>query len=182
MNQTEFLDDCATKLRDHVNRVEVATSNLSDDQLSRDLASGEWGVGRVIEHLNLSNEPYLSGMRSGLATAPGTPGGVAQTGFWGRTIAKFAGPDKDAPVPADMVPASATYTREVVDQWKAVMGEIIALADEAKAKDINQAKFKNPFVKFMKMNVVDGYTIIVAHTERHVRQIEARSKLVILAD
>jgi len=179
LKQSEFLKESVEKLESHIQRVEAATKRMTDAQLSKDLDSGLWGVGRVLEHLNIANEPYIKSMRAALASAPSDSGDTPKTGFWGRTLAKIAGPEGNAPAPPQMVPDAKEFTREVVNRWVTITRELIVVAKEAEGKDINKAKFKNPFIGLMKMNVTDGFTVAVAHTERHVRQIEERAKVII---
>lgn len=178
MKQSEFLKDSIDKLESHIKRIEAITEGMTDAQLSKDLDSGLWGVGRVLEHMNIANEPYIKVMRQALASAPSDSGDTPKAGFWGRTLAKIAGPEGNAPAPKQMIPEAKEFTHEVVNRWFKVTRDLIAVAQEAEGKDINRAKFKNPFIGFMKMNVTDGLTVGVAHTERHVRQIEERAKIV----
>lgn len=178
MKQSEFLKQSAEQLRAHIKRVEIATGGLSDAQLSKDLPNGIWGVCRVLEHLNIVNEPYLGLVRTALTQASTDVSEPPKTGFWGRTLAKFAGPDKDVPAPALSIPTQKEFTREVVDRWIHITSEFVSACEEAEGKNINSPKFKNPFLKFMSLNVTDVITVTVAHTERHVRQIEERARMV----
>lgn len=173
MKGAEFLDKQKLRLSEQVDRVKKVTEGLSDAELSKQPEPGVLGVGQVLEHLNLSTEPYLRVMGAAISRGVDDTGGEVRGTFFGKAVAKAAGPDGNAPMPGSMKPGT-TQTRAVVDQWLDLQVRLDQLIDQAQGKDLVENTFKNPFVGLLKFNLYDGFNIMIEHNERHIRQIEER--------
>lgn len=173
MKAGEFLDKCQTRLTNQVERVKAATDGLSDDELSQQPEPKMLGVGQILEHLNMATEPYLRVMGAVISRGVDDRGGDVRGTFFGKTVAKAAGPDGNAPMPSSMKPGT-TQTGAVVDQWLDLQVRLDQLIDQAQGKDLVENTFNNPFVGLLKFNLYDGFNIMIEHNERHIRQIEER--------
>lgn len=173
MTCEEALANFEKRMVDQIERMRKATNGLSDEQLRAQPEPGVWGVGQVIEHLNMATGPYLTVMDRAIRGALGDGSGLLKLTFLGRLIAKAAGPDGNAPAPKAMSPG-ANQTGEDVAEWFRQADRVLELLSAARGKELVKTKFKNPFVSVISMNLCDGFTIIVEHNERHIRQIEER--------
>ncbi|MBA4293362.1 hypothetical protein C0431_10380 [bacterium] len=173
MTCDEALANFEKRVADQIERMRKATDGLTDGQLRAQPEPGVWGVGQVIEHLNLATGPYLTVMDRAIRDASGDGTGLLKLTFLGRLIAKAAGPDGNAPAPKAMSP-EANQTSEDVAEWFRQADRVLELLLAARGKNLVRTKFKNPFLSVISMNLCDGFTIIVEHNERHIRQIEER--------
>ncbi len=173
MTCDEALANFEKRVADQIERMRKATDGLTDGQLRAQPEPGVWGVGQVIEHLNLATGPYLTVMDRAIRDASGDGTGLLKLTFLGRLIAKAAGPDGNAPAPKAMSP-EANQTSEDVAEWFRQADRVLELLLAARGKNLVRTKFKNPFLSVISMNLCDGFTIVVEHNERHIRQIEER--------
>ncbi len=173
MTQNELLDAAEMKVRDLLVRLPRAVEGLSDDQLSLPAPGGPWSLGGIVDHMNVSVRPYLELVKPRLTDAGRSGSDVVRNTIWGRLITKGAGPDGNAPAPTVTHPTGERFSRAVVEEWIALHQEFLETVAKARRADLSQ-KYNNPIVPILKMNIVDFYTIMPAHGERHVGQIEAR--------
>lgn len=174
VNSRELLEEYASATPQQIARVEAALEGRSDAELNRS-KNGEWSPYRVIEHLVLSNAPYVEKLRMVIDATPKSDDLLPVRHSWlGRMLIKGAGPSGNAPAPKPLVPGPGPYTRDVFDRWKAQQEQMLGLAKSAAERDLSSIRLANPFLKFLKMNVADCFAIFKEHTERHVRQIEER--------
>jgi hypothetical protein len=167
----ELVAELDEQNRDLLFRAEVASAQLSDEQLNESPDYG-WSPAQIFEHMVLANSYYLKAIEAALRKAPS--GGEAPTKFswFGRTVYRMSGPGGNAPAPRKLHPGPGPFGREVYGRWKASQEEVIALLERAKGKNLGKQRFRNPFLKLFKMTLCDFFAILTTHTERHVRQIE----------
>lgn len=157
-------------------RIERATTDLSENDLNRPTVEGLWSPGLIIEHLILSNEPYLKIMGPAIDSATYAPPETAiKHTFLGSKIRKAAGPTGNAPVPGPFKPRITAIPKARIAVLKGQMDQLAALAAAAQGKDLNAKTLRNPLFKAFRMNLVDAFAIIADHMERHAAQIEERS-------
>lgn len=170
----ELLEGVAARAAEHERRALSAIEGLSSEQFNKP-AGKEWSVAHVFKHLCLADEPYLNAMQEALASAKDGTGEV-QHSMVGKFLIKVSGPEGNAPAPGFLVPPALALSRGVVDEWRKHHTRFIELVESAKGKDLS-TKTSNPFIKFLRMSIADMLAVMDAHTERHVRQIEERSRL-----
>ncbi len=168
MNKSTFLDNCNKAAELQLQRVETILVG-NEDRLKGRLEN-DWSAIQIFDHLVKSNEPYINNITNALPNAKKGDSQIAFTMF-GRFIAKFAGPNGNAPAPKPFVP-SANPDRSVIEVWKNTHNKMIELLNAAKDVDLSKTKVKNPVIKMFSMNLCDCFEIWVQHTERHVQQIE----------
>ena len=169
-----FLDGIADRAKEHERRAVSASEGLTSEQFNKP-AGQEWSVARVYKNLCLADEPYLVAIENALANAAAGSGQVKHS-FFGKMLMKFSGPDGNAPAPAFLIPPALALSTDVIEEWKGYRSTFIRLIESAKGKNLSMG-VKNPFIKILPMKLADLFAIIDVHTERHVRQIEERSRL-----
>lgn len=176
MNSDDFLDECRAKAQDQVNRARIVMESIDDAGINYVPKGDLWTVGQVFDHMIMANTPYLATIESQLDRAPREGPGEINHTFFGKMIMKHGGPEGNVPAPKSMVPPPPPTARERIDLWFAQMTLFLEFIDRAKGIDLSNVKARNPFFKLANMNLTDYFGIAVQHTERHIRQIEERSK------
>lgn len=172
----ELLNCAKTTLSSCIERIHVSLDGVSEEDFNRSAVAGLWPPAKIVEHLIMSNEPYLSAMAVAIASASPASGSTnAKHTFMGAKIRKAAGPSGKAPVPKAFAPKSQTFPIERISVLKAQLAEFLELADAASGKDLNTKSLRNPVFRVLRMNLVDCFGIVGDHTERHTRQIEERA-------
>ena len=145
--------------------------------LNQVTSAHRWSLGAQLEHLLISNQGLVVGIRQGLQSAPSSSAPLKTT-FMGRMVAFMAGPKGNAPVPAPAMPKNQRHEPEILDQTIASIRDILAALDDAKGKAIESTKMTSPLASWMKYNLADAFLILAGHNERHLGQMAAiRAKL-----
>lgn len=174
MTCREMVDACEKAFREQLARADVAQGRLDESQWNRPEAGG-WSPAQILEHMALSNAPYLEKLPQAVAGAGMDDSRTVRQSWVGKMILKMAGPGGNAPAPKAWVPGPGPFRREVYDRWRAQQERLIALCSEARGKDLGSMRISNPLIKFVRMTLCDSFLILADHTERHVRQIEERA-------
>ena len=130
----------------------------------------------MLEHLCVTSELYEPPLRALLRTA--RPDAAAPLREWkptllgGFMVRTFEKPAK-LPTPKSMVPA-ATPRGGVVEAFLAHLDAQTRLLDDASAFDWRRLRMASPAVPvpLKVFNLGDVLVILVAHAERHARQME----------
>ena len=157
-------------------RIVGITRPLDPEQLFRRPPDGGWSVGHVLEHLCVTSELYEPPLRALLGGA--RPDAAAPLREWkptllgGFMVRTFAKPAK-LPTPKSMAPA-ATPRGGVVEAFLAHLETQARLIDDASSHDWRRLRMASPAVPvpLKVFNLGDVFSILVAHAERHSRQIE----------
>lgn len=168
----------ALRTRTHALRERITglTRPLDPEQLLRRPPDGGWSVGHVLEHLCVTSELYEPPLRTLLRTA--RPDAAAPLREWkptligGFMVRTFDKPAK-LPTPKSMVPA-ATPRGGVVEAFLAHLDAQARLLDDASSLDWRRLRMASPAVPvpLKVFNLGDVFSILVAHAERHARQME----------
>lgn len=178
MTQELLVASAVKKLESQIERLQEALQGLSEEQFNREIKDCDWSLAGVVDHMILSHGPYLRLVTPLIDSSEGSTGKEPKPTFLGKMIAKMAGPDGNAPAPKSMAPNRSRYDLRIVDQWLELHQEILAVMKRADESNLQQ-KFESPFLPLVKMNLTDFFLIVPAHTERHVRQLEARRRFVV---
>jgi len=176
VNSDTFLEKARAQAQDQINRARVIMDSIDDDTINRVPKGNLWTVGQVFDHMIIANTPYLAVMEEKVSTSKANGPGEIKHSWLGNFLMKAGGPDGNAPAPKFMIPAPPPTSRERIDLWFAQMDLFLQIIDRAKGLDLSRVKAKNPYFKLLPMNLADFVGVTVQHTERHIRQIEERSK------
>jgi hypothetical protein len=173
MTSSLFLESIVERIEDQVEQIQAISKELGEHQINWKPNAKRWTMAQIFEHMLMATNMYVPEIKAALISTHRSPADPEASPSWfGRIIAKGAGPSGNAPVPKQLVPGSGLYRRDIVDRWIARHQEIIALARQARGIDLTVVPMRNPFFPIFKMNRVDFFEILAAHTERHVGQIE----------
>jgi len=150
-------------------------SGLTVEQLNWRPSEGEWSVGQCLDHLCVTNDVYLPAIAGALEDkAKGTAEEI-RPGWAGRWFLKNviepSPKQKKYPAPKKIAPRlqvdAGALERFLTSNQK--MRELIGRAREY---DVNQIRFRNPFVALVRFTVGTGLEIVSQHQKRHLLQAE----------
>jgi hypothetical protein len=176
MTFDELLAGVEASALEHEQRALAAVEALTAEQINTPV-NGEWSVGKVLKHLCMADEPYLDAVETALANPRAAAGSDNyRHTLVGKLLIRASGPGANTPAPKFMVPPDASYSKEIIEEWKSLRARLRDLAIRAKGADLS-AGVRNPFMKFFRMNLGDLFAVMDVHTERHVGQIEERANI-----
>lgn len=177
MALTRQLDECRSlqarnrKIMEWAGRI---SQELDTAQLVWNPGDGSWSIGRIFEHLCISNSRYLEKMRpftrasGSLIKSDDTPWRSTMGGaFLLRALVsrfKLPAPRAFNP-PVNPRPHVAAifidYHREIQESLQATI-----------RFDWSRIQVPSPVTPLFKMNLGECYAVLVTHAERHLTQIE----------
>ncbi len=173
MTEKQLVEAFRVHVERLIQRFNLAVEGLSADQVNAHPNGVHWGIAEVTEHMKLALGHYSPVLFQGLETAKPSDGaaGAKQT-FWGKLIEYGSGPRKASPAPRSLYPAPGPYTVDSLASFEAEHRLILDKLEAAGPVELSATRVRNPFMKFIRMNLADMLLVIAAHAERHVGQIE----------
>jgi len=155
-------------------RARAVAHGLDAAALNLQPGPARWSIGQCLDHLRVANVVYLGAMAPALAGPPGRPVEAIRPGWLGRWfirnhiepqpgMRKGRAPGKIRPV--------ALVDRAILERFPS-NGEVRAFVEHAAGYDVNQLRFRNPFVPVVRFTVGTGLEILVRHQRRHLLQAE----------
>jgi hypothetical protein len=167
--------ECASEWRDRSARLIERAQTLPTEPavLERSRAPGAWSAAQILEHLVLTNESYLAVM---LRSVERVRGGAGEGRHWrprlgGRLLVRSLRAPRPLPAPAGFQPA-AQARPQVQAAFIARMRELGVLLDRSADVPWNRVRFGSPVLALLRLNLGDGFEILVTHAERHFGQID----------
>ena len=175
MTASSALDDWRSRNKALIARVVAAVANLGEANFNRRPDSHAWSPAQVVEHMVLAHKPYLETISGSLPRAVAIANDPPiRYSFFGRLIMKGVGPGGKAPVPKFLKPRETTIPLGIVEDWQSQQTQLAGLLAGAAGKDLSNTPVRNPFFRFIPMNLADCFEILTLHSEGHVAQIEER--------
>ncbi len=175
MHCAEGLEEWLKHNQEMLARMLVATADRDERTLNTTPDTSLWSPAQIVEHLVLTNRPYLRAIADVLQTATHvSEDPPLRYTVFGGLLCKAAGPDGNAPAPKSLHPRTTAIPVTIVQEWQQQQTELMALLNQSAGIDLSRTRVWNPLVKIVPMNLADCFAILTAHTERHLRQIEQR--------
>jgi hypothetical protein len=139
-------------------------------------AHGAWSVDQILEHLATTNTLYAASMKGALASydrSVAPPPSDWKPTWIGRMLRNAVDPQsqRKLPAPQRVVPGPTVHSG-VLERFVGSVDELSALLDASEGLDLRRVRFRSPLLRFLRLNLGDGFAICVAHTARHANQIE----------
>lgn len=133
----------------------------------------KWSVGEHIEHVSLTNRPYLEAIDESVRAAreAGWSGtGPYRGGLVGRWFARLMEPppSRRLPTVGHLEPPPELGQETVLAELQAVHEATVTSLRAAEGLDLGRAKIRSPFLKLMKLPVIQAFEVMFAHTRRHI--------------
>ena len=155
-------------------RAERLARTLNREQLNWRPAPGAWSIGQCLEHLLIANEIYLPAISVSLDGRRSSPvQEVTLSRFSRWLIYNYIGPTngKRAQAPPKIRPAVEVET-SVLDAFLRSNDVARELIRRASAYDVNNIRFRNPFIPLLRFTAGTGLEIVSQHESRHLLQAE----------
>ena len=156
-------------------KAQELVTGLSPEQLNWQPEPGAWSVGQCVEHLCMTDEVYLPPMSRSLAGKPVSAVQEITPGWFARWfIRRYIEPSpqtKHARAPGKIVP-STRVEPSVLDRFLGGNQAAREMVRYAADYDVNDIRFRNPFIPVLRFTVGTGLQIVSRHQRRHLLQAE----------
>ena len=176
---SEYLDEMKAGFEQAINKVKSLVGSVDSEMLNQPEAPGKWSMLQCIEHMSLASQLYNENITAKLNNGQLQPAKATYKGHWkGRIFAKMNAPKPDGEIPMKlktfkfMEPPVTLDGEQVINQFYSVHQTMIALIDESRAVNIDRVKVATALGNMVKLRLGEAYRFLLAHTQRHVVQLE----------
>jgi hypothetical protein len=170
----ERIDQVAGELRGIVDDARTSFGSLSEEQLNWKPAADGWSVAQCLDHLIKTNEqfyPEFEKLASGSRKNTFWQNYSPLTGMGGRFLVNAVMNDsKKVKAPSKAIVPPSNIGDDIVERFTANIGEVIEKIEACSFADLKKTVVSSPFLAVMTYTLDDGYTVIVEHSKRHIRQ------------
>lgn len=177
MTKAEVLRQTEQKIEE-TNRQVRDFQSLSDDVLRYRPRPDQWNVLDCLEHVNLFYADYLPRLAATIQRAAPTDQTTYTPGFFGQKMVSGVQPQegqrrRKMKTFRRMTPA--TDHQPAAQIFGAFFGHHTQLKEQLEASltlDWDRVKVNSAIGPLLRFKLGDGFRLLLAHTERHVRQAE----------
>ena len=133
----------------------------------------KWSVGEHIEHISLTNRPYLTAIDESARAA--REAGLTATGPFrggpiGRWFTRFLEPPprRRMPTTSSLSPPPDLDRDQVLGELQSVQEATATSLRTADGVDLRRASIRSPFMKLLKLPLIQAFEVMFAHTRRHI--------------
>ena len=155
--------------------VAAVAKDLAAEQLAWAPPTGGWGIGQVLEHLVVVADSYYRVLRP-LIYRAGTPVAPLGRNQWdptwmGSLLVSSLRSKRRMPAPK-IWRVGPEPRAEVLRAFLEHQQILVQLMRAAAALDWNRVRFSSPANRLLRLNLGDGFTALVVHSQRHTLQME----------
>lgn len=179
VNTKEYLDEAAAGFESAISEVELLVANLDTRTLNTPEADGKWSMLECIEHMSLATEVYTKNIGDKIKEDSLPPASKDFKGHWkGRMFARMNAPKAGGEIPMklktfkSMEPKNQLKETEVINRFLSIHREIIDLIDQSRSVNIDRVKVATALGPMVKLRLGEAYRFILAHTQRHLVQLQ----------
>lgn len=137
------------------------------------LVEGRWSPAEQIEHVSMTDPPYLQVIDPALRAAR-IRGQLGEGPFEGGAVGNWFARSMAPPVKRRMKtmkklhPAPDLSAEAVVQGFEKVRTDLIGSLESARGVDLDRAKIRSPYLKLLKMPIYSAYQVLLDHADRHL--------------
>lgn len=180
--QSHRADDLRERLSTLRERTEGYRRSLPPGELDRQPPEGGWSIAQVFEHLCLADDSYLNAMESVIQSSRAAalePGATWRPSFVGGLMVRSFRSPRKMLVKAPRIYRPGPAPRpDVIDAYLERNRRTLDLLERAAGVRWQNLRLVSPVTPLVRMNLGDGFAIIVTHAERHFLQVERIRKAV----
>ena len=178
MQKLDTAHDLQTRITAILDTVAREFAHLSDEQLRWKSAPDRWSIVECLQHLNLAERFYIRNIQhkvDKLGLVQTNPTDQPLESDWvGKAMLFVVDPQVKIKVPAPGMirprPAADLDPADVKNQFVELQTLLHSLLDKAVYIDWNQEKVMSLFGNWIKIRLGDAFRMLVAHSERHMKQ------------
>lgn len=154
---------------------------LPEQLLTAPPAPGRWSVAQCLEHLNIYGRYYLPAIEKAIRSgshASSSPSENYRPGWLGAYFTRLMRPRPDGGLkltmqsPKNALPAAEPDARATLAEFIDQQEKMLQLLDAAAAVNLHQVRVPVSIAPWLRLQLGDTFSFVVAHTERHMRQAE----------
>lgn len=179
MKTSEYLDIMKAGFEQAIAQVKSLVEGVESTQLNQPEAAGKWSMLQCIEHMSLASQLYNDNIAAKLNNGHLQPAKATYKGHWkGRMFAKMNAPKPGGEIPMKlktfkfMEPPATLDADEVINQFYTVHQTMIDLIEQSRNVNIDRLKVATALGKMVKLRLGEAYRFLLAHTQRHLVQLE----------
>lgn len=175
---TREIDQFRQQFERLADQADALVAPLSDEEFSRQPATGGWSVAQCIDHLNATAREYLPKLDEAIAEAirQGMYGeGPFEYNLFGRFFAYLMEPPvrrMKAKAPEMFQPAPRKSRPEIMAAFRAYQVQYVDRLRQANGLDLARARVLSPVSTWIRIPLGSGFSVITAHERRHLWQAE----------
>lgn len=167
-------------LKSDTREIILRTSQLltkDPELLLQQPGEGRWSIAQIIEHLNSYGRYYLPLIERSLANANAAPNQFFIPGWLGNYFTRSMLPKKQGQVtnkmkaPKNHRPPTDINSKIVLEEFLTQEHLLLSMLDKAAATDLEKIKIPISISRFIKINLGDTFSFLIAHHQRHFVQV-----------
>ncbi len=178
MQKLDTAHDLQTRITVILDTVSREFAQLSDEQLRWKPAPNRWSIVECLQHLNLAERFYIRNIQhkvDQLGLLQTNPADQPLESDWiGKAMLYAVDPQVKIRLPAPGMirprPAADLVPTDVMSQFVELQTLLHSLLNKAVYLDWNQDKVMSLFGNWLKIRLGDAFRMLVAHSERHMKQ------------
>lgn len=163
------------EILDSVARARELVRRAGEPALRKQPEEGGWSAAECLEHLTLSTESFTRKLRRALDAAVTRPARGQETTSWlGRILLWHTEPPvrKKDTAPEKFHPTVPASRDVLLARFEKAHRELIQLIEETDGIDRMRVKVPYVAVKWIRITLLDAFTLLSAHDRRHLWQAE----------
>lgn len=154
---------------------------LPEQLLTAQPAPGRWSVAQCLEHLNIYGRYYLPAIEKAIQSgrrASSRPADNYHPGWLGAYFTRLMRPRPDGGLkstmqsPKNALPAAESDARAMLAEFIDQQEKMLQLLDAAAAVNLHRVRVPVSIAPWLRLQLGDIFSFVIAHTERHMRQAE----------
>lgn len=174
-SQVEFIDTLQLTVERHLSIAISTFQNLSQVQLNQGPPEGGWSIAQCLDHLNSYASYYHPLIEIKMDAYHGKMSNSIVKGWLGTYFTDMVDPDKSQKrykaakihQPPQQLNAHATVASFIQHQE-----ELMNILEKAKGVNLNEIMIPISIATFLKIRLVDAFSFLTVHNERHIRQAQ----------
>ena len=148
---------------------------LSDDQLAWRPHPGKWSIAENFVHLRVTAETFLPAVDHALAETSHRgllSSGPFRLGWYGRLLVWYVEPPPviRLPAPKALRPARLGHPSKVLGDFLSLQAAMLHRMEDAGGLDLTGPRFASPLASYIRMNLLEFFSIFNGHSRRHLWQ------------
>jgi len=177
LNDAGSLAEIVNKLDSLANNVEHRLGGLSPEQLNWKPSPDQWSIAQCLEHLIITNRPYIPTFEQILSNEKQTTAWERLPflpGFFGRFLIKALDPDSKRKVKAPKIfqPSLSKIDSKIIPEFISQEKRIATLMKALADRDLEKQRVTSPVSRVVTYSLFDAFRIILVHEQRHFAQAE----------
>lgn len=178
MDAKEFINQISEGFEQSIDDVINMVDGIDKHHLNLPEGDNKWSMLQCIKHMSIATNVYVENLTELLENGNTKPAAPEFKGGWmGRYLEKSNLPKQDGQLKNKlktfkwMDPDDQLTRDAVVDEFIITHQKIVELIKQSQAVDLDLTKIKTA-IPVLKLRLGDAYKFLLAHTKRHVAQLE----------